>query len=146
MLCGRRVAGWVVAALFMAILAGLLVASCKAVTGCCLEEALVKVPVWDDLLESFLAAVLLFWLPIISSYLFYYQCMALDYVYCCTCVILIIVHALFLHLLLLVIDPFCLWLITCLFEYNINYVCLTTLTLFVTGFEKTRLSHTIINI
>ena len=82
--------------LFVAFLAGLLVSFCEADTGCCLEAALMAAPVQNDLLGSFLAAVLLFRWPIISNNLFYYECIALGYAYCFACVILIIVHALFL--------------------------------------------------
>ena len=45
--------------LFVALLAGLLVASCEVVTGCWWEAALVTAPVRDDLLGIFLAADLL---------------------------------------------------------------------------------------
>ena len=54
--------------------------------------------------------------------LFYYQRVALGYVYCCACVILIIARALFLQLLLWVIDPF---------SFGLSRVCMSvTLTMF----------------
>ena len=108
--------------LFVTLLAGLLVESCKVVTGCWWEAALVTALVWDDLLRSFLAAALLFWRFIVTNNLFYYQRMALGYVYCCVCIILSIACGLFLQLLLWLIDPFYFWLIACLHECNINYV------------------------
>ena len=92
--------------LFLALLAGLLMASCEVVTDCWWEVAVVTALVQDDLLGSFLVADLLFWRLIVSNNLFYYQHVALGYAYCCACIILIFACALFLQLLLPVIDPF----------------------------------------
>ena len=94
-----------------------------------LEAALVMTPVRDNLLGSFLPAVLLFQWPMVSSNLFYYQRVALGYAYCCACIILIIALALYLQLLLRVIDPFffgllrvCMSVTLTMFNY-LNIIC-----------------------
>ena len=92
-LCGWR--GESLLRLFAALLTGLLVASGEVITCCWWEAALVMAPVRGNLLGSFFAANLLFQRLIVSYNLFYNQCVALGYVYCCVCVILIVVCALF---------------------------------------------------
>ena len=108
--------------LFVALLAELLVASGEVITSCWWEAALVMAPVWGDLWGSFLAADLLFRWLIVSNNLFYYQRVALGYVYCCACVILIYCTCLVRTIALLDNWSFLFWLIACLHECNVNYV------------------------